>query len=815
MRAISAVVGLVVLVATTVTGQDGKPASPSLSKASFSKLPIYFIENRGVYLDEVKYYIQGADKTLLFTKEGITFRLKGENRGRVVKLEFVGANPDVVPGGEDRQRTIFSYFRGPEKEWKTGLPTFAKVVYEELWPGIDLTYEDVINGVKYTFAVKPGIDPSAIRLRYRGADRVTLLESRQVCVKAGSRSFEDARPVAFQCIDGERVMVPVDYDPTHADVAGGEFDFGFEVAPYDPTRPLYIDPAILVYCGYLGGGDHDYAQAVAVDASGRAYVAGETNGKDAFVARVNAAGTALDYFTVIGGANPTWAYGVDADSAGNAYVAGYTASTEKTFPVKVGPDLMYGGGVDDGFVAKVNPQGTAIVYCGYIGGLGGDQAKAVAVDTRGRAHVTGYTWSDQNTLPVKVGPVLTHRGNSDGFVARVNPAGTGFDYLGYVGGNGSESGTGIAVDGRGRAYVTGWTPGGFWFPVTVGPDLTFNGNIDAFVARVNAAGTGFDYCGYIGGDKPDHGNGIAIDTAGNAYVTGIVNSDQSTFPVKVGPDLTFNGGRDDAFVAKINPAGTALDYCGYLGGNSYDWGHGIAADTAGCAYVTGFTNSTDFPVKEGPSLTLNNSTDAFITKVNPSGAHLVYSGFIGGKAQGPGNMGLDMGFGVAVDHAGNAYVVGVTQCAETTFPVKVGPDLTYNGLMDGFVAKVAQTLIQGAGEPRPSGTMVLEINASDDVGLLYQAASSFGDGPIQIDTRMIGLSADPVLYLSTWNVFPSMFVNYVGRISPRGHSLAFFNIPDLTAMIGIRIHTAFVTLDPLSPSNVKSISNTFSFSITK
>jgi hypothetical protein len=221
------------------------------------------------------------------------------------------------------------------------------------------------------------------------------------------------------------------------------------------------------------------------------------------------------------------------------------------------------------------------------------------------------------------------------------------------------------------------------FPVTVGPDVSHNGNYDAFVAKVNAAGTELVYCGYIGGQSFDAGHGIAVDGAGNAYVTGDTNSDESTFPVTAGPGVSHNGSAD-AFVAKVNADGTELVYCGYIGGQSFDAGHGIAVDGAGNAYVTGLTKSdeTTFPVSVGPGVSHNGGDDTFVAKLSADGAGLVYCGYIGGS-------GDDWVGGIAVDGAGNAYVTGWTESDESTFPVTDGPDLTYNGGGDAFVAKIS------------------------------------------------------------------------------------------------------------------------------
>jgi len=263
----------------------------------------------------------------------------------------------------------------------------------------------------------------------------------------------------------------------------------------------------------------------------------------------------------------------------------------------------------------VNASGTALVYCGYIGGSGYEFGYDIAVDGDGNAYVTGITASYQYSFPVTVGPDLTHNGISDAFVAKVNPSGTALVYCGYIGGSGGDIGRGIAVDGDGNAYVTGGTGSSeATFPVTVGPDLTYNGSgTNAFVAKVNASGTALVYCGYIGGDGT--GGGIAVDSDGNAYVTGGTGASEATFPVTVGPDLTYNGGYD-AFVAKVNASGTALVYCGYIGGSGWDNGWDIAVDGDGNAYVNGYTESseTTFPVTAGPDLTYNGN-GAFVAKI--------------------------------------------------------------------------------------------------------------------------------------------------------------------------------------------------------
>src|SRR5712691_798919 len=623
-------------------------ASAARLKEAAKKLPLYFIENRGQAHPQVAYYVQGGDTSVYLSRAGITYALSGPAKAEAgaaaaatgegalrppvaarehwaVKLDFVGASPDAKPAGEDRTEAVVSYFKGRRADWKTGLATYGRVVYTNLWPGIDLVYSGVGGRLKYTFVVRPGADPKRIRLAYRGATAVRVSPEGQLAVSTPVGNLEEDTPYVYQEAGADRVQVEAAY-ALEAEEAGGTRRFGFRVGPYDPGKPLFLDPVVLAYCGFIGGSAGEAANAVAVDGSGIFYVTGTTGsseasfpvavgpdltynggfGGDAFVAKVNAAGTALVYCGYIGGSGDDYGNGVAVDGSGNAYVTGNTTSTEATFSVTVGPDLT-ANGQTDAFVAKVNAAGTALVYCGYIGGVNGDFGNGVAVDNSGNAYVTGYTDSTQSSFPETVGPDLTFNGNDDAFVAKVNAAGTALVYCGYIGGSGSDFGQGIAVDGSGNAYVVGWTDStAASFPVTVGPDLTFNGNNDAFVAKVKADGTAVDIA-----------YGVAVDTAGNAYVTGYTTSSEATFPVAVGPDLTFNGG-NDAFVAKVNAAGTALVYCGYIGGSGVDGGHGVAVDGAGNAYVVGETGSTEatFPVTVGPDLTFNSGgTDAFVTKV--------------------------------------------------------------------------------------------------------------------------------------------------------------------------------------------------------
>jgi len=691
------------------------PSSPAF--ADYGQLPLQFIPNRGQTSGAGAFYVVGRDKTIDFGPGGLTFvfsRPSSEGPGRrdarrwAVKVDFIGAVPGIVPAALEESGTVVSYFRGRPDDWKTGLAACSKIAYRDLWPGIDLVYQGTYDRLKYEFVVRPGADPARIRLAVRGAETFGITADGRLEILTPAGGLEDDAPVAYQEIGGARRNVPVSYD-----LDAGRY--GFTIGDYDRGRTLVIDPSTFIYCGFIGGGGDDRGQAIAVDGEGCAYIAGLTaspslpvtvgpdptsNGiVDAFVAKVNAEGTGLVYCGFIGGADDDSGHGIGVDASGNAYVAGRTRSSQATFPVFIGPDLTYNSGamatIGDAFVAKVGASGTSLEYCGYIGGSGEDAAHGIAVDTAGNAFVVGTTQSTHATFPVAVGPDVTHNTGSDAFIAKVDPTGASLAYCGYIGGNGGDGGRGVAVDAAGCAYVTGGVyptldnqgqPLLPLFPAAGGPDLTWNGDGDAFVAKVASNGSALVYCGYIGGSSSDYGHGIAVDGAGCAYVTGHTVSTEATFPVKVGPDLVYHpregseGGGADAFIAKVDAAGTGLDYCGYIGGGKDDYGYGVAVDASGHAYVVGETHSdqTTFPVLDWPYRKLG-LYDAFLTKVLPTGAGLSYSGFIGSG-------GPDSGTGVAVDAAGCAYVTG--SVGSNDLPAVVGPGLVMISSDDVLVAKV-------------------------------------------------------------------------------------------------------------------------------
>ena len=505
-----------------------------------------------------------------------------------------------------------------------------------------------------------------MRLGYRGAEGLKVGAGGELLVQTSLGVLKDAAPVSYQRIGGERVPVESRYE------LKGDGGYGFAVGAYDPRYPLVIDPG-LDYSTFLGGEIIDLGEGIAVDKSGSAYVTGLTqsadypttpgafdttaNGdKDVFVTKLNASGSELVYSTLLGGADFDSGLGIAVDGSGRAYVTGYTESDN--YPTTPNAfDTTYNGS-RDAFVTKLSASGSALVYSTFLGGTNFDSGEGIAV-REGRAYVTGITdSSDYATTPGAFDTTFngTFGGTGDAFVTKLNAPGSALAYSTFLGGTNFDSGAGIAVDGEGRAYVTGSTSSPD-YPTTRGAfDRTFTGAGNTFVTKLNASGSALVYSTYLGGSGGgDGGSGIAVDGEGRAYVTGLTGS--VDYPTTRGAfdstlDRNFN---QDAFVTKLNASGSALVYSTFLGGRFGEWGNGIAVDGSGRAYVTGHTQSHELP--HHPQCLRHHLgrcfSDAFVTKLNASGSALAYSTFLGGEDDEWGN-------DIAVDGSGRAYVTGHT-----------------------------------------------------------------------------------------------------------------------------------------------------------
>ncbi|MBU2548450.1 MAG: DUF1566 domain-containing protein, partial [Proteobacteria bacterium] len=604
----------------------------------------------------------------------------------VLRLRFAGASEAPSLTGEDELPGKVSHFRGNDPaRWRTGLSTYRKVRYHALYPGIDLVFYGNQRQLEYDLVVSPGADPSAIRLAFDGADRISLDDD------SGNLNLE---------IDGETVLLRAPYiyqerDNRRQEVPGqftllGPNEVGFRVGDYDHTAALVLDP-VLQYSTYLGGSENDMPARIVVDSTGAAYIIGSTDSFDfptagaidsqkngssaAFVSKLSPDGTSLIYSTYLdSGSAGHNAYGVDiaVDSSGAAYITGYTDSS--SFPT-VSPIKAQCDGLYDAIVAKIDPSGTALVYSTLLGGNGQEKGIAIAVDSSGAAYVTG--WTDSNDFQT-VNPIQGAKaGLTDLFVSKINASGTALVYSTYLGGDGDESSYGIAVDSSGAAYLTGNT-GSSNFP-TVNPiQGSFGGGSwDVFISKINSAGSALDYSTYLGGDGAEQGMDIAIDGNGSAYITGGFGTRgfATAGAFDSGSDVLHN-----IFIAKLSPTGQSKDYFTYLGGSgNSQCSYAIAVDASGSACVAGDTNSTDFPTTTPLLRGYSDRQDAFVTKINTNGTDMVFSTYLGGQE-------YDYGKGIALDSGGAIYVAGKTY--STDFPTYSAFSSTNSGEYDGFITKI-------------------------------------------------------------------------------------------------------------------------------
>jgi hypothetical protein len=695
--------------------------------AAYEKLPLGFEANRGQTDAQVKFLSKGSGYSLFLTSTQAVFRLQkpaNQNRdrirseqaaapersGAVIRMRLVGSNSLAKVEGVEQLPGKSNYFIGNDPtQWRTNVPTYAKVRFENVYPGVDLVYYGHQRQLEYDFVVSPQADPRAIRLAFQGQKKMRLNGQGDLVIETGGGELRLHGPVVYQEVSGARQSVRGNF------VIQGGVQVGFAVARYDASKPLVIDPT-LSYSTYLGGSGADQGFGIAVDSSGNAYMTGWTasndfpvsgtpfqaaNGlptsADAFVTKLNAAGSALIYSTYLGGSLNDYGSGIAVDSNGNAYVTGYTTSTD--FPTMNPYQAAHGadGGENDAFVTKLNATGSALVYSTYLGGSDEDWGYAIAVDSSGDAYVTGATVSPGSASPAQNFPTTFNafqviKSNNPAalraaFATEFNAAGSALKYSTYLGGSGDDVGTGIAVDSSGNAYVTGFTSTtsstNGWPASSHAFQKTFGGVVDAFLTKINPRASGalsLVYSTYLGGAGADSASKIALDSSGNACVVGSTSS--TNFPTK-NPLQAANGGSQDAFVAKFNPSASgasSLVYSTYLGGSSTDSATGIALDPSGNMYVTGFTASPNFPLSNSFQAARAGNFDAFVTKLNAAGSALMYSSYLGGN-------GNEYGYGIAVDSSGNAYVTGAT--SSTNFPTVNAFQPAGGGNYDAFVSKVA------------------------------------------------------------------------------------------------------------------------------
>ena len=716
---------MVSLLGAAILSQGWKTGLPAAQPRSHSQwahlyggLPLSFEENRGQTDPRVDFLSHGRGYALFLTgREAVlTLRnaLPAEPALSALRLQLLNSPRQAAATGLDPLPGRANYFLGnnPAK-WHTNVPTYAKVKYTGVYPGIDLVYYGAQGGqLEYDFIVAPGANPAAIALGISTPHSAPVQVNAEgdLVVALPNGNVQLHKPVVYQETESE-ARSPKSGINRPSTIGNRQFIEGryvlqaqnqvrFELGPYDRSRPLVIDP-VLMYATYIGGSGGDAGYAISVDTNFDATIAGQTNSTnfptlgpeqtankgngDCFITKMNSVGTKLIYSTFLGGSGSDGCYALAVSSQESAFVTGYTTSTD--FPIVAPangtstpePFQMTYGGNTDAFVTELSSTGDSLTYSSYLGGSSLDIGQGIAVDASGEAYVVGTTQSKD--FPVVSPLQAANNGANDIFITKVSTSGAQLLYSTYLGGAQIDVAQAVLLDSSDNIYVTGYTFSTD-FPTVSPAQATNAGAPDAFVAKLTLTGSGSSltsalaFSTYLGGSGDDRAFALALDSSQNVYVAG--ESTSTNFPTTVNSFQPSLKGASDAFVAKLNSAGSSIIYATYVGGSGVDQANGIALDGGGNAYITGFTESADFPTKNPIQsvLGLNNNqycqsaptpvpcADAFVTEVTADGTGVTYSTYLGGN-------GYDSGQGIALGTNNDAYITGTS--ASTNFPVTSAP----------------------------------------------------------------------------------------------------------------------------------------------
>jgi len=677
------------MAAPRVLPRASAAAPPKTSQRSqilrnYARLPLSFEPNLGQSNLQIKFLAHGEGYGLFLTANRALLSVRvpvahaDGQQARVLSLQLLGANSAARVFPEAKMAGVSNYLLGGDPgQWHTNVPHYARVHYAEIYPGVDLVYYGRQRQLEYDFVLAPGADPNHIRLHVEGAQGLSLNREGELVMALPGGAIQMLPPVAYQQVGQKKHLVAARYLLENGN------QVALRLGDYDRSRALVIDPQVS-YSSYLGGTGNETAPAVAVDA------------------------------------------------AFNAYVAGTTASTN--FPTTAGAlQTSLKGTTTNVFITKFNSTGTGVLFSTYLGSTGTDSAAGIAVDSGFNAYVAGTTnATDFPIITAKAVPdTPATAGTNHVFVSELNPSGSGLIYSTYLAGNGADTAKGVAVGPQaGTVFATGTTTSINFAGVT---KPAGRGTSQFFVTKLNTGKQGaasLVYSTYVGGSTPStaltDGGGIAVDTAGNAYITGGTN--YSDMPVVNAFQAGLNG-TENSFVAKLDANGlfSTKSFLTYLGGNGTDIGNGIAVDAGGNAYVTGTTTSSTFPVlaATGSSIyqgTFSGTSDAFLTKVAAAGTSLIWSTFIGGS-------GVTSGAAVAVDGSQNAFVTGSTDGGLAVINATNLQGTYGGGATDAFVGKFdisggAQFVTYRGGSGDDHGTGI----ALDSSGNPYVAGDTTSTG---------------------------------------------------------------------------------------
>ena len=652
---------------------------------NFGKVPLYFIPNKGQVNAKALFYAKTPAYTLWMTKEGLVFdsikRVEDKSKKEKTKLPypdttdstkhlrdvssllFVNANknPEVV--AIDMTKHQANYFIGNDKKkWRKNIATSKAVLYKEVYKNIDLKVYGVNSEIEYDWIVRPGGDPKDIQFEYKNVKNTTIDKDGNLVVKTEFGELTHKRPVSFQLNDKKKV-------PVHSSFACLQNEiYKFTIGKYNPNVTLYIDPLILAYSTYFGGNSSDFLEDIEVSDSGHFYITGKSNSTDLpinfsfgynpqsnylYVVKFTPDGQNILYSTFFGGSGDEFSYDLAIDSSDCAYITGYTDSSN--FPTSVSAYQSQKNNSLDAFITKLSASGNTLSYSTYLGGGLIDSGKGIAADNNGSAYVAGTTESID--FPTYNAFDSSYNGGlRDVFITKIAPDGSSLQYSTYVGGNLIDGPSSIAIDNLGSAYITGDTTSNN-FPVQNATQSTFaGGNSDSFVTKVAPDGMSLIFSSYLGGSSEDFGNDISVDSNGFPYIIGTTYS--SDFPVN-NNFSGWSGGDTDCFITKISNTGNTLIYSTFLGGSLPDHGRNIKVDNIGSVYITGYTNSSDFPTSDPYQNNLNGTVDCFIAKISFNGSNTIlnFSTYFGGSAQ-------ELPTGMTIDNNNSIYIAGTNSSSD-------------------------------------------------------------------------------------------------------------------------------------------------------
>jgi len=682
-------------ISARTNGSEVAEATRLAVETGYGKLPLSFEPNRGQSDPQVKFLSRAGDRTLWLTSDEAVLAVgrpsrAGASRAKqvvpaVLRMKFVGVNANPQIEGQGRQSGTVNYFFGKPDQWRTKIPTYTRVRYRSLYPGIDVVFYGNNRELEYDLVVSPGADPGRIRLDFQGAEKIRIDGEGNLVLKTAAGDLIQQKPKIYQRKGAKLTAVAGDY------VITGKDEVGFRLGNYDRSGALVIDP-VLRYSTFLGGNDFDQARGIGVDSSKRAVVGGITcslsfprtvgpttfEGCSVFITKFDFTGSRLVFSTFIGeSASDVFDVGAMAlDSQGNSYVTGIVEFMG--FPTTPGAFQPTLHGDFDAFVAKLSPDGSHLVYSTFLGGFAREEGDAITADSQGNAYVTGNTTSED--FPTTRGVFQPNckfsaaGGCSTAFISKLSPDGSHLVWSTFLGGaepaGSGSGGQGIAVDRRGNVLVTGGTSSSD-FPTTAGSaQSVFPGGTPSvvttasFVTKMSSSGSHLVYSTFLRLD--DMGRAIAADASGNAFVAS-------------GNFLVANVGS----VSKLSPNIGRLLYTRNLGGT----GTGIAVTSDGKAYVAGVTSSSTFPTTQTAfQRVIGGGANTFLTKFDPTG-HIIYSSYLGGSDTGVAEGMTPNGPVVALDSDTNAYIAGATQAGYPATPGAFQSKFA-GGESDAFVAKV-------------------------------------------------------------------------------------------------------------------------------